>query len=48
VGDAIEDNPDATFVNLVASAIPKWWTLKLLRWVQRRPLITSEPVGGYG
>jgi hypothetical protein len=22
------------FFNLIASAIPKWWVFKLLRWVQ--------------
>jgi hypothetical protein len=34
VGDAIEGDLDATFFNLVFSAIPKWRTFKLLRWVQ--------------
>jgi hypothetical protein len=36
------------FLNLVASTIPKWLTFKLLRWVQRNPLITFEPIGGFG
>jgi hypothetical protein len=37
---AIEGNLDAIFFfNLVASAIPKLRTFKLLRWVQRNPLI---------
>jgi hypothetical protein len=35
-------------INLVASAIPKWRTSKLLRWVQRNPVITFEPLGGFG
>jgi hypothetical protein len=47
-GDAIEDDLDATFFNLIASAIPKWRTFKLLRWVQRNPLIIFEPIGGFG
>jgi hypothetical protein len=34
--------------NLVTSAIRKWWTFKLLRWVQRNTLITFEPIGGFG
>jgi hypothetical protein len=33
------------FFNLVASVIPKCRTFKLLRWVQRNPLITFEPTG---
>jgi hypothetical protein len=41
-GDVTEDDPDATFFNLVASAIPKWRTFKLLRLVQRNPLITFD------
>jgi hypothetical protein len=36
------------FLNLVASAIPKWRIFKLLKWVQRNPLITFEPIGGFG
>jgi hypothetical protein len=44
----MEDYLDATVFNLVASAIPKWWTFKLLRWVQRKPLINFEPIGGFG
>jgi hypothetical protein len=47
-GDAIEDDLDATFFNLIASAIPKWRTFKLLRWVQRNPLITFESIGEFG
>jgi hypothetical protein len=47
-GDANEDDLDATFFNLIASAIPKWRTSKLLRWAQRNPLITFEPIGGFG
>jgi hypothetical protein len=46
--DAIEDGLDATFFNLVVSAIPKWRKFKLLRWVQRNPLITFESIGGFG
>jgi hypothetical protein len=34
--------------NLVVSAIPKWQKFKLLRWVQRNPLITFKPIGGFG
>jgi hypothetical protein len=34
--------------NLVTSAIPKWRTFKLLKWVQRNPLITFELIGGFG
>jgi hypothetical protein len=30
------------FSNPVASTIPKWQRYKLLRWVQRNPLIISE------
>jgi hypothetical protein len=29
-----EGGHDAVLFNLVASTIPKWWTLKLLRWMQ--------------
>jgi hypothetical protein len=47
-GDAIKDDLDVTFFNHVASAIPKWRTFKRLRWVQRNPLITFEPIGGFG
>jgi hypothetical protein len=47
-GDAIKETLDATLFNIVASAIPKWRTFKLLRWVQRTPLITFEPLGGFG
>jgi hypothetical protein len=36
------------FCNLLASASPKWWTFKFLRWVHRNPLITSEPIAGFG
>jgi hypothetical protein len=32
-GAAIQGDLNVTFFNLVASAIPKWWTFKLLRWV---------------
>jgi hypothetical protein len=37
---------NATF-NLVASAIPKWRTFKLLRRVHTNPS-TFEPIGGFG
>jgi hypothetical protein len=40
--------PRSHIFNLVASAIPKWRTFKLLRRVQRNPLITFEPIGGFG
>jgi hypothetical protein len=33
-GDDIEDDLDSMVFNAVASTIPKWRTLKLLRWVQ--------------
>jgi hypothetical protein len=46
--DAIEDDLDTTLFNLVSSAIPNWRMFKLLRWVQRNPLITFEPIGGFG
>jgi hypothetical protein len=46
--DAIEYDLDAMFFNLVTSAIPKWQTFKLLRLVQRNPLITFKPIGGFG
>jgi hypothetical protein len=46
---AVEDDLDANFFfNLVASAIPKLLTFKLLRWVLRNLLITFEPFGGFG
>jgi hypothetical protein len=32
--DAIEDDLDSILINPVASTIPKWWTFKLLWWVQ--------------
>jgi hypothetical protein len=32
--DDIEDDIDSVLFNAVASTIPKWWTFKLLRWVQ--------------
>jgi hypothetical protein len=35
------------FFNRIASAISKWRSFKLLRWMQRIPL-TSEPIGGFG
>jgi hypothetical protein len=47
-GVAIEDDLDATIFNLTASAIPKWRVFKLLRWMQRNPLITFELIGGFG
>jgi hypothetical protein len=47
-GDAIEDELNATFSNLVASVFPKWWTSLPLRWVQTNPIITFEPIGGFG
>jgi hypothetical protein len=37
---------DATFSN--PSTTPKGWTFKLLRWVQRNPLITFEQAGEFG
>jgi hypothetical protein len=40
--------PRFLIFNLVALAIPQWRTFKLLRWVQRNPLITSESIGGFG
>jgi hypothetical protein len=46
-GDAIEDDLEATFFNHVASVILTWQTFKLLRYVQRNPLITFEPIGGF-
>jgi hypothetical protein len=33
-GHAIEDNLDAVLSNPIPSAIPKWRTFKLLRWMQ--------------
>jgi hypothetical protein len=42
-GDAIEDDLESS-----APAILKWQTFKLVRWVQRNPLITFEPIGGFG
>jgi hypothetical protein len=33
-GDDIEDDLDSILFNAVASTIPKWWTFKLMRWVQ--------------
>jgi hypothetical protein len=36
------------FFNLVASASPKWWTFKFLRWVHRNPLISFGPIAGFG
>jgi hypothetical protein len=33
-GHAIEDDPDAIILNLVTLTVPKWWRLKLLRWMQ--------------
>jgi hypothetical protein len=47
-GDDIEDNLDSILPNPVASTTPKWRTFKLLRWVQRNPLITFELIGGFG
>jgi hypothetical protein len=35
-GYVIEDDLDATFFNLVASAIPKWWTFNLMMCVQKQ------------
>jgi hypothetical protein len=32
--DDIEGNLDSILLNPVASTIPKWWTFKLLWWVQ--------------
>jgi hypothetical protein len=43
-GDAVEYDLDAILFNLVASVIPKWRTFKLLRWVQRHPLLIFEPL----
>jgi hypothetical protein len=36
------------FFNLVASAVPRWRTINLLRWVQRNPLITFQPISRFG
>jgi hypothetical protein len=36
------------FFNLIASATPKLRTFKLLRWVQRNPLINFESIGRFG
>jgi hypothetical protein len=47
-GDAIEDDLSVIFSNPVPSIIPKWRTFKLLGWVQRNPLATSELTGGSG
>jgi hypothetical protein len=33
-GDVIEDYLESILFNTVTSTIPKWWTFKLLRWVQ--------------
>jgi hypothetical protein len=33
-GDGIEYHLDSILFNYVASTIQKWWTFKLLRWVQ--------------
>jgi hypothetical protein len=33
-GDGIEDDLDSILFNAVASTIPKWRMIKLLRWVQ--------------
>jgi hypothetical protein len=33
-GDDVEDDIDSILLNLVASAIPRWWTFNLLRWAQ--------------
>jgi hypothetical protein len=33
-GDDIEYDLDSIVLNAMASTIPKWWTFKLLRWVQ--------------
>jgi hypothetical protein len=46
--DGIEYYLDSILLKPVASTIPKWWTFKLLRWVQRSPLINFEMIGGYG
>jgi hypothetical protein len=42
--DVPMDDIDAIFSNPVPSTIPKW-TFKLLRWVQRNPLIRFELIG---
>jgi hypothetical protein len=46
-GDDSEDGLDSILFNAVASTVPKWRTFKLLGWVQRNPLITFEPIGGF-
>jgi hypothetical protein len=33
-GDDIEGDLDFKLFNVIASTTPKWWTFKLLRWVQ--------------
>jgi hypothetical protein len=47
-GDAIECNLDGIFSNPVPINIPKWQTFKLLRRVQRNPLIKFKLIGRYG
>jgi hypothetical protein len=32
--DDLEGDLDSTLLNIVASTISKWWTLKFLRWTQ--------------
>jgi hypothetical protein len=32
--DKVEDDIDSILLNIVASTIQKWWTLKLMRWTQ--------------
>jgi hypothetical protein len=33
-GHAIEGDLNAIIFNAAAATIPKWWTFKLLRWIQ--------------
>jgi hypothetical protein len=47
-GDDIGDDLDFILFNPVASTTSKWRTFKLLRWMQRNPLITFELIGGLG
>jgi hypothetical protein len=47
-GGAIQGNLDTTFLNFVASAVPKGRTFKPLRRVKRNPVITFEPICGFG
>jgi hypothetical protein len=45
--DEIEYYLDSILFNAVTSTSPKWWIFKLLRWVQRNPLVNFEMIGGF-